>query len=43
MKIVTDAGYNGYVGIEYEGRRLSEAEGIIAAKKLLERLRGSGA
>jgi len=40
MKIVTDAGYDGYVGIEYEGRRLSEAEGIIAAKKLLERLRG---
>jgi len=41
MKIVTDAGYHGYVGIEYEGNRLSEAEGILAAKKLLERLRGS--
>jgi L-ribulose-5-phosphate 3-epimerase len=41
MKIVTDAGYHGYVGIEYEGGRLSEAEGILAAKKLLERLRGA--
>jgi sugar phosphate isomerase/epimerase len=41
MKIVTDAGYNGYVGIEYEGRRMSEADGIKAAKKLLERLRGT--
>ena len=41
MKIVTDAGYNGYVGIEYEGNRLSEPEGILAAKKLLERLRGA--
>jgi len=41
MKIVTDAGYHGYVGIEYEGRRLSEAEGILAAKKLLERSRGA--
>ena len=29
MKIVTDAGYHGFVGIEYEGSRLSEPEGII--------------
>lgn len=41
LKIVTDAGYNGHVGIEYEGGRLSEPEGIMATKKLLERLRGS--
>jgi L-ribulose-5-phosphate 3-epimerase len=41
MKIVTDAGYNGHVGIEYEGSRLSEPEGIVATKKLLESLRGS--
>lgn len=41
MKIVTDAGYHGYVGIEYEGRRLSEPEGIKATKRLLESLRGS--
>ncbi len=43
MKIVTDAGYHGYVGIEFEGSRMSEAEGVIAAKKLLERLRGAEA
>jgi L-ribulose-5-phosphate 3-epimerase len=41
MKIVTDAGYHGFVGIEYEGDRLSEPEGILATKKLLESLRGS--
>jgi len=39
MKIVLDAGYRGYVGIEYEGPNLSEPEGIIATKKLLERVR----
>lgn len=39
MKIVLDAGYRGYVGIEYSGRRLSEPEGIRATKKLLERVR----
>ena len=38
MDIVMDAGYNGYVGIEYEGNRLSEDEGIIATKKLLEKI-----
>ena len=39
MKIVTEAGYNGYVGIEYEGDALSEYEGIKATKKLLESVR----
>jgi sugar phosphate isomerase/epimerase len=38
LKIVKDAGYRGYVGIEYEGQRLSEREGILAAKRLLEGL-----
>lgn len=38
MKIVLDAGYRGYVGIEYEGTRLSEPEGIRATKALLERI-----
>jgi len=38
MKIVLDAGYHGYVGIEYEGRRLSENDGIIATKRLLEKI-----
>lgn len=38
MKIVTAAGYHGWVGIEYEGSRLGEAEGIKATRKLLETL-----
>ena len=38
MKIVLAAGYRGHVGIEYEGNRLSEPEGIRATKQLLERL-----
>jgi sugar phosphate isomerase/epimerase len=41
LKIVTDASYHGFVGIEYEGSRLGEPEGIRATKKLLESLRGS--
>lgn len=39
MQIVLDAGYHGYVGIEYEGGKLSEPEGIKATKKLLEKVR----
>jgi L-ribulose-5-phosphate 3-epimerase len=39
MKIVLDAGYRGWVGIEYEGSDLSEPDGIVATKKLLERVR----
>lgn len=39
MKIVLDAGYHGWVGIEYEGSRLPEPEGIKATKALLERVR----
>jgi L-ribulose-5-phosphate 3-epimerase len=39
MRIVLDAGYRGYVGIEYEGDQLSEEEGIIATRRLLERVR----
>jgi sugar phosphate isomerase/epimerase len=38
LKIVLGAGYNGYLGIEYEGKRLSEPEGIRATKLLLERI-----
>jgi sugar phosphate isomerase/epimerase len=37
LQIVKDAGYSGYVGIEYEGSRLGEKEGILATKKLLEK------
>jgi len=39
LRVVLDAGYRGYVGVEYEGDRLSEPEGIRATKALLERLR----
>lgn len=39
MKIVLDAGYHGHVGIEYEGDKLSEAQGIRATKLLLDRIR----
>lgn len=39
MKIVVDAGYHGYVGIEWEGSAPSEYEGIRLTKKLLEAVR----
>jgi L-ribulose-5-phosphate 3-epimerase len=39
MGIVKDAGYRGYVGVEFEGRGMEEADGIRATKKLLERVR----
>lgn len=35
MKIVKDAGYTGYVGIEFEGDTMTEVEGIIKTKELL--------
>ena len=38
MAIVAAAGYSGYVGIEYEGDVLSEDEGILKTKALLERV-----
>jgi sugar phosphate isomerase/epimerase len=37
MKIVKDAGYKGWVDVEYEGTNLSEPEGIKATKLLLEK------
>lgn len=37
LQIVKDAGYVGYIGVEYEGSELSEDEGIKATKALLER------
>ena len=39
MKIVLDAGYHSYLGIEYEGEKMSEPDGIRATKRLLERVR----
>jgi len=41
MKIVLDAGYRGYVGSEYEGGKLSPDDGMMAAKRLLQRVRES--
>lgn len=39
MKIVLEAGYRGWVGIEWEGTEPDEYEGIRLTKKLLERIR----
>lgn len=38
MGIVKDAGYRGFVGIEYEGSELGEVEGIKKTKALLDRV-----
>jgi sugar phosphate isomerase/epimerase len=37
LQIVKDAGFKGYIGIEYEGDQLSEFDGIRATKALLEK------
>jgi len=39
LRMVVAAGYRGWVGVEYEGNGLSEPEGILATKKLLEKVR----
>ncbi|MDG1873439.1 MAG: sugar phosphate isomerase/epimerase [Mariniblastus sp.] len=39
IQIVLDAGYHSWIGIEYEGGKLGEYEGIKATKKLLEKCR----
>jgi sugar phosphate isomerase/epimerase len=39
MKIVLDAGYRGFVGVEYEGDRIPEREGVELTKELLMRVR----
>lgn len=38
LKIVKDAGFKGYIGIEYEGDKHSPEEGIRKTKALLERV-----
>ena len=35
LEIVKSFGYTGYIGVEYEGLRLSEVEGIKATRDLL--------
>jgi sugar phosphate isomerase/epimerase len=37
MKIIKDSGFTGYMGIEYEGEKLSEEEGVRKTKTLLEK------
>ncbi|MCB9913953.1 MAG: TIM barrel protein [Planctomycetes bacterium] len=39
LKIVVEAGYRGFLGIEYEGDQLGEDEGILATRDLLRRVR----
>lgn len=39
MKIVVDSGFRGYVGIEYEGSKHPEVEGVKLTKALLEKVR----
>lgn len=38
LKIVKDAGFSGYVGIEFEGHDISPIEGINLTKQLIERV-----
>ncbi len=38
LQIVKDAGYTGFIGVEYEGNRLGEEEGTIATKNLLVKI-----
>jgi hypothetical protein len=35
LEIVKAAGYNGFIGVEYEGARMSEEDGIMSTKRLL--------
>ena len=35
LQLVKDAGYQGYIGIEYEGNNLTAEQGIIKTKELL--------
>jgi len=37
LRIIKDAGFTGYIDIEYEGDILSEPDGIMATKALLEK------
>ena len=39
LRIVLNAGYSGYIGIEYEGDKASERDGVRLTKTLLERVR----
>lgn len=38
LSIVLAAGYKGHIGVEYEGSKHSESEGILLTKQLIERV-----
>ena len=38
LRIVVGAGYSGYVGIEYEGNKHSEIDGIKRTKQALDEI-----
>ncbi len=40
LKIVKDAGYTGYIGVEYEGNEIGEEAGIIATRDLMLKVAG---
>ena len=37
MQIVKDAGYDGYIGVEFESEEMDEPEGIRITRSLIER------
>jgi len=39
LRIVLDSGYRGHVGVEYEGGKIGEEEGVKATLKLLRKVR----
>lgn len=41
MRIVVHSGYGGYLGIEWEGGELSELDGVLKTRRLLEKIRSS--
>ncbi|MFP9113046.1 sugar phosphate isomerase/epimerase family protein [Flavobacterium sp. RHBU_3] len=42
LSIVKNSGYNGYIGIEYEGQRLNEEAGVLATVAMLKRINEEG-
>lgn len=40
LRIVKDSGYEGFIGVEYEGSRLGEEDGIKATRDLLLKIAG---
>ena len=38
MKIIADSGFKGYIDVEYEGMKLSEADGVKASIALLQKV-----